>query len=103
MSKKKLTKKASKVLNTLMGKIICPHCGIKLGDGGIGWVVDPTEHTYQVTLDTSGSQPHLDFDADNDPGDTSDGHFYCKDCNKDLDLTDDEVLKILIAWVKENE
>ena len=70
----------------------CPHCGAKLDDSNLK-EERVQKDIYGLYLDEEGNLTS-DFQETNyDDGQCSTTYF-CADCCKDLDLTDEEVIKI---------
>jgi hypothetical protein len=67
----------------------CHHCGIDLSENTIGYLVKDI-YFYSIFYDSN----DINYVEENIPKINSHS-FYCKNCDKDLNLTAEEIIKIL--------
>ena len=67
----------------------CSHCGVKLDENTIGFFAEGTNF-YKIYL--SGEFLGYEYDESDESGELG---FYCKECGRDLSLSEEEVIEIL--------
>lgn len=66
----------------------CPHCGVKLNEETLGQEQTGTTY-YKMYLDNG----DLEYDIIDESYD--DSKFYCRECNGELDIDNEEVISLL--------
>jgi ribosomal protein S27AE len=72
----------------------CPNCGQILEEGGLNWA----EHGrawFKLRINENGHLEH-EFN-DFDPDEVGKGKFICSECGTQLDLTEKEVIDIILG------
>ena len=71
-------------------KRICSHCGARLNEDSIGFFTEGVNNYYKISL----SGDSLEYDLDESEGSGEFG-FFCRECGRDLHLSEEEVKEIL--------
>jgi len=75
----------------------CSHCGARLDENTIGFFSEGTNF-YKIYLD--GEFLGYEF---NDSSEIGERGFYCRECGRDLHLSEEEVIEILKEMVNESD
>ena len=67
----------------------CSHCGARLDENTIGFFAEGTNF-YKIFLD--GEFLGYEHDESDESGELG---FYCKECGRDLHLSEEEIIEIL--------